>query len=515
MSFIPTERCNLANIRIIIDDPNTGTIITVPDAPDNWEANRLVQAIVNLLKLPQYSNGIPNRYGLVRVRNAQVLKHTDTLKGIGSAESEVYAILPEVEVLEYSQELLRDRFLRFPSFWELFFRLVLGIFFIVFSFPQSVMSLGKILGWSLVQNSGAIAQSVLNSLFGASDSTKTTTFNNLLLGLTVVLIVYFVLLTALALRHGRFYLFGLGILFLFVGAACLQLLAWVIYLLGWLLYIVIIILAFVFRILGIILGFLGHILGFLIRGVWWLLVTIFDFLIGSGWWLLALLLVGVGIYLAVRYRSAFFKAILWVLGTIGILAVIVGVVYGVVKLVQFLSPIIRPILEGLGSFFAIIFAFIGRVLGIVFLFLFYLLFGLLICNVVYGFGALLIDQFKGAWNSGNGKRGIILGSLSIGTSLALVLLESNLGGVDYFYPTVELQHFVITTFYQANPIFDISLTLLIVGVSMVGLLRNFAKLLRGPGWRQFQLALVLAVPILLVGVVLIAIMNWLKHYYES
>lgn len=178
----------MATIRIIIDDPNNGTKIAISDAPDDWEANQLVQALVNLL--PLYSGSTINRYRLVRVQNAKPLKDTDTLRSIGSAEDEVYAILPEAEVSEYIQELLRDRFLRVPSFWQIFFRLVVGIFFIVFSFPQSVMSLGKVLGWSLVRDAGIIAQSILNVLFGASDSSKTTIFNNLVVVLAAALVLY-------------------------------------------------------------------------------------------------------------------------------------------------------------------------------------------------------------------------------------------------------------------------------------------------------------------------------------
>jgi len=79
-----------------------------------------------------------------------MLKDADTLSGLGSAAGEVFAILPEAEVPEYIQELLRDRLFRIPSFWEIFFGLVVGVFFIVFSFPKPVMNLGKTLGWSLV-----------------------------------------------------------------------------------------------------------------------------------------------------------------------------------------------------------------------------------------------------------------------------------------------------------------------------------------------------------------------------
>lgn len=500
----------MATIRIVIDDLNNGRR-NVINVPDNLEANQLVPALVNQYKLPLRNGNTVIRYKLVRIQNGHIFKDTDTIKSVGSAADEAFALLTEEQILEYIRESQRDQLLRIPALKEILFGLLVGIFFITFNFPKGVTNLGNTLGWSLVQDSGVTAKSVLDGLFGASTNAQTASFNNLWLGLVGGLLVYLVVLASLSLRHRRFDLFGLGSLCLFIGTACLQLVTWLVYLIGWLLYIIFIILAWVIGKLGFLFAIIGRVLGSFFGDIRWLLANIFGFLFGSGWWLLALLLVVIGISLAVKYRTGLFKAILWVLAACGIVALTIGVIYLLIKLFQFLAPFIRPVLGAIGQFLAPIFAFIGRILGVIFQFLIYLFIGLFVGLVVYGLGSLLVDQFRGAWHSGNGRRGVIIGALSIGTSLALVLLESNLGNVVRFYPTEGLQHFVVGYLYQANPNFSIVITLLIVVVSIVGILRNLPILRRGPSLRQFQITMVMVVPIFVLLLVLIAFSHWTEN----
>ena len=131
------------------------------------------------------------------------------------------------------------------------------------------------------------------------------------------------------------------------------------------------------------------------------------------------------------------------------------------------------------------FALLGRIFAVVFRFLIYALIGYLIGGIIFGLGALLLDQFKGAWSSGNGRRGVIMGSLAIGISIALILVESDL-----------LQHCDILSacccsvlsanLYEGSPIFDLLIALVVVIISTLGLLRNLRKLREEPKLEEFQ-----------------------------
>lgn len=379
-----------------------------------------------------------------------------------------------------------------PSIRIIIFSLVVGIFYITLSFSSGLTRLGNNLGWSWVHDSVAPAKYITAGLFGTSPSTQMTIFNNLYSSLVLALSAYLVSLALLSLRHRRFDLISSGFVFLIVGTAILQLVAWALYIiitiLGWILQIV----AFLFAALAIFFGFIVGKLGIFFGFIIGKLGIFFSFIFASAWWLFALLLIVVGIWLAAKYRTRLLKAILSVLVPIGIVALVIGVIYLLVKLIQFLSPM---------------FMFIGKILAVVIHFLFYVLIVLFVGYLVFGIGFLLIDQFKGAWKAGNGRRGVIIGSLAIGTSLALILLQSNLGDVARFYPG-SLPSFVAYNLTQISPPnFDIVITLLIVGVSIVGVLRNLPKFDIEPHFEEFRSAMVFAIPVVLLSVILIGFLG--------
>jgi hypothetical protein len=78
-----------------------------------------------------------------------------------------------------------------------------------------------------------------------------------------------------------------------------------------------------------------------------------------------------------------------------------------------------------------------------------------------------------------------VGSLAIGISLALVLVESNQYNAVAFFPAA-FGAFIAANLYQSSPIVDALLALLILGVSTLGLVRNLPRLQPGPGLRKFQ-----------------------------
>src|SRR5205807_1534789 len=102
-----------------------------------------------------------------------------------------------------------------------------------------------------------------------------------------------------------------------------------------------------------------------------------------------------------------------------------GAFYLLVKLFQFLSPYLRPI-----------FAAIQNIIGVIFHFLLIIVAYLSAAFVVYGLGALLVDQFRGALKAGSERLGTIFGSLAIGTSIALILVQTNLYNIYHLFPPV-------------------------------------------------------------------------------
>jgi hypothetical protein len=359
--------------------------------------------------------------------------------------------------------------------------LIVGIFYLTLSFSTGLTRLGKNLGWSWVSAGVAPAKSITAGLFSTTSSVQTTIFNNLWSGLIVAVLAYLVSLALLSVRHQRFDLVSSGFLFLIVGTAILQLVAWFFYIIFIVITWILLVLGFLFAKLGIFVGFIAGELG-----------IFFSFIFHSAWWLFVLLLVVIGIWLAVKYREQILEVIMSVLIPIGVIALVIGGVYLLVKLLQFLVPI---------------FVSIGKLLAVIIYFLYYVLIVLFLGYIVFGIGFLLVDQFKGAWKAGNGRRGVIVGSLAIGTSIALILVQSNLGNVAGFYPVV-LQSFVVYNLKQISPPnFDISITLLIVGVSIVGVLRNLPYFREEPRFEEFRSALVFAVPLVLISLVLIAFLG--------
>ncbi len=374
----------------------------------------------------------------------------------------------------------------FPSIGEIFFGLLAGIFFIAFSFPTGLMKLGKALGWSWVQQAGATSQTILNGLFGSSSIVRLSSFNNLWLCLGLGVMLYLAALASLSLKHQRFDLVGSGFLFLFVGIAFLHLLVWVAFISVIAFLFVLTVLGWIFQFLGFLITKLGAFLGF-IAGV---LGGFFRFIFGSAWWVFALLLVVLVLYLAVKHRKVLFNGILWVLGISGI----VGVCYLLVKLYQFLLPYLRPI-----------FASIQHIVGVIIHFLLILLFYLFVGFVVYGLGSLLLDQFRGAWKAGNGIFGVMLGSLAVGTSLALILLQTNLYNIYNLFPPIFRDFATMYLHQSSPPLFDTIIALLVLGVSLIGVLRNLPQLQKGPDLGEFQSTMVWSVIGVGVSVAVIAV----------
>lgn len=410
-----------------------------------------------------------------------------------------------------------------PSPWELALGLLGGVAFLAFNFPAIVSNIGQRVGVPMVRDLGTTARAQLFHAFGALPGQQIVSFHNLWSGFLIGVGVYLGALALLSLRHWRLDLFGLGVAALVVGAASLHVLAWAGAVLWWLLGVVAAILGWLFGVLALVLGWLFSVIGAVIG---WLTQVIGAFLgflgelIGrlialilqySVWAVLLLLLLAGLIYLAVRYRHVVLEILQAVARTLLIAALLAGAGFLLLKLGQLLLPVLIAFFDLLGRLFAALIhllapllSFLASMTGLLIRVLFYVFVALIVGWIVYGLGAFLLDQVKGGWNSGNGRRGVILGSLAIGTAVSLILMETNLyGAVSYFPGAVA--NLILTNLHQSTPIVDVLFAFLVLAISILGLLRNVPRLLQEPGLAQFRTALVMCGVGLIVGVVFVAL----------
>ena len=379
-----------------------------------------------------------------------------------------------------------DDGLRIPSFPQILAGLFVGILFIAFNFPIGLTKLGAAIGVPLVGEVGTTAESAVVRLSGATVIAQNVSFQALWSKLVILVLAYLAALLFLSLRHLRLDLFGVGASSLAVGTGFLHLLAWTGLLLGlllvllatilvWVLHLIGVVLLWIFQVLGAVFGFIGMVIG-----------NFIAFLISSGWWiavvaLLAILL----IVFIVRNRENLLEFLKVVLLPTGIFIV---AAFLLIKLAEWLGPLIARLFQWLAPFFALL----GRIIAVIYRIIAYVVLASAILFIIYGFGAILLDQVRGAWQSGNGRRGVILGSLAVGISLSLILVESNLYNVDAYFPSV-FSDFVTTYLHYGAPIIDVLTAILIVGIAIIGILRNVPKLLQGPGLGEFQTSLVLVI----------------------
>ena len=382
--------------------------------------------------------------------------------------------------------------LEFPSFGQLVSGVIVGVIFIAFSIPSALVRFGDNLGWAWVSAIGSTAGGILDDVAGSTASSHYLRFGYLWSVLLVGLVAYLAALALLAIRHQQLDLFVAGAVSLAIGTAILNLFAWLVYLFVLLIILIAIVVGWILGVLGIILKavftFVLFLSGFVVKFfvfIWGLLVAFWAFLISSPWWILAALLVlALIVFLAVRYREALVAMIQIVVWS--------AVIVGGLLLVRWLIIVLEPLWAFLGRILAVIFQFLGVIFRFLAFILGYVVVGLVVGYVVYGIGAWVMDLFRAAWKSGNGRRGVIIGALAIGMALAFILLETNLYHTDSFpfypLPALTAVHF----FHQISPVFDIIVALLVVAVSILGVLRNLGKLQEEPDWMEFQSAMVMA-----------------------
>lgn len=213
--------------------------------------------------------------------------------------------------------------------------------------------------------------------------------------------LYLAMMLILALARRKIALAGQGLLSFITGVLILPLLGWCVLLLYWMLWVVLKVVGFVFYIIGI----------------------IFNFLLSLMHYLWPVLLAAIIISLIVwAWKARAFKG----------LAILVGLG----ALFYFLWPYLRnfylsyilPVLQWIGHIFAVIFGWLVSVLAFLIKWIAALFLVIAACIMVLSglacIGYFIVDQFRTAWECGSSRKGVILGSLSVGVSLSLIFIVS-------------------------------------------------------------------------------------------
>ncbi|HET9110436.1 MAG TPA: hypothetical protein VFN78_06410 [Ktedonobacterales bacterium] len=406
--------------------------------------------------------------------------------------------------------------LRAPSLGELFWGILFGSLFISLSIPNVLAHWGASLGWSWLQLIGTGANQAIDSLAGVSPDQQFLSFEGLWITVLKALAVYLAALMLLSLRYLRFDLFFSGGLSLLLGTASLNIVAWVVYLLILIVRVILFVLGYILAVLififSKIFAFFGYVLSEFFQFLMFLISKLYQFVVflfSTPWWIIVILALVVALALAIRHRTEMRTVIVRILQVCGF----VIAAYLLYKLVQLLTPFFSFLLSLVARFFGFLAALLApifRFLGMVFVFLIGLVIILvkvgLVGYVLYAIGAWVLDLFQGAWKSGNERRGVIIGALSIGTALALVLLESNLYQLAAFpYYPAAVATFIATYLHHTTPVFDLLMTLLIIGVCILGVLRNIPRLQKEPEWTEFRSAINMAIFGIIIGVILLVL----------
>ncbi|WP_143229843.1 hypothetical protein [Actinophytocola xanthii] len=263
-------------------------------------------------------------------------------------------------------------------------------------------------------------------------------FSLLLDWIGFALVGYVGALLLLALRHRQPGLFGWGAATLTLAATSLHIFAW----LGFIAYHAVRLFLAIFRTIT--------------EFFRWILTPVVDFVVfttsGDLGWLTLSALVILFTWLTVRFGTAFLRFAAVAAGSI---ALFVGIVIGSAYLLGMVPP----------TFWEIALT----IVTVVALWLFWLF---LLATV----GQLFLDQLRGTVQAGSGQRGIIMGAISVGSALALLMLLGNAYNAYDFYPC-SVAEWAGSTVQGANaPQFDAAVALVVIGFSGLAVLTSLVRL---------------------------------------
>lgn len=370
----------------------------------------------------------------------------------------------------------------------LIFSLLIGVVYIVLTLPRGTLRLAQQQDWPWLADFARWGLDV-NALF----SQTLPSFGELMLYLIYGMGLYLAVLMLLAIRHRQLGLFGWGLFSLAISICIFHLVAWA----G---YIIVRVIGFVLWLIGVITRFLAGLVGPILRFLRDAALVIIDAIyrffesfLGDLWWIGALVLLFGLVFIVLKFWSSFVDALKGAFGCVVGLAIFAGVIYLLVLLWRVIGDVILAIL----SFLARVLAFLGRILSVVAL-------GLVVLIAIATVGQLLLDQLKGALSAGNRRRGVIIGAIAIGSSIAILLLVSNIYDTDFLLPAT-IARFCLDFLHQQAPTLDALICLAIVGLSVIGVIRNLPRLRTEPSLDEFGKSLVYTAAGVLVAGALAAI----------
>lgn len=346
------------------------------------------------------------------------------------------------------------------SFANIILSLLLGVAYLELTLPHTTLHLATDRGWNSVAAVAQWSVGVNDRLAAAVPS-----FPDLLLYILYGVFVYAGCLLLLALRYGHLDFFGWGIGTLMISTAVFHLIAWggfvVVKLWG--------VSRLVFAWIG---GAFIWLLTLAVAVIVYI-VEVLMRLLGGYWWVAAVLLLGLLLIVAAKRGSEVLQAVL------AIAAVILASL-GIGFVLRFLGRFLEPVLIWIANAFRYLF----HLIGLLFL-------GLGVLLAIATVGQLLLDQFRSALTAGKRRIGVIIGSMAIGTSLAIVLVISNSYGVNGAFPS-PVANTVAGYVHHTAPLLDALITLALLALSVISVLRNVASLGEEPRFEEFARSLVYA-----------------------
>ncbi|WIX92121.1 hypothetical protein [Amycolatopsis sp. DG1A-15b] len=324
---------------------------------------------------------------------------------------------------------------------RLVFALAVGAVFLVASLPKRTDALSRSEDWAWLAEPAGASKWLDTTLAGLPD---------LLVWLGYALLAYLGALLLISLRHWKPGLFLIGVV-VTAGTAALP------HLLGYVGFVVFHVGAFVVFVFAAVFGFFGD-----------LAHAVLNFLhfVFTSWWSVVPAIIVVGVL--VLWRRAAKQWVKPALIGLGLLA-------GAVVVFGGLGLLLRLIPE---SFWATVATVVGL-----------LLVGLAVATV----GQLFVDQLRSTVIAGSGRRGVVMGAIAVGSALAMLMLIGNILDAYSWYPDAMAAWLHVHLQNDGAPNLDISIALVVVSLSALGVISNLGRLKPEPDLAEFRRSIVYAI----------------------
>jgi hypothetical protein len=368
---------------------------------------------------------------------------------------------------------------RTNPFTVLLLGLTVGSVYLVLTLPKILVIVGTGRGWAMTTALGRWGLE-----FNERLAARVPAFPALLQCIFWMVLFYLVSLLVLALRHDSLPLFRVGALTLVCSIPMF-------YLLSWGGYVAVMVLVAIRWTIGAIAGVVGWIFGgifsflskIIVAVAMWIHGLLYQ-LLGEQWWLVLACVAAIALAVLLRRQTDWVAA--KALGLLLLGTTAAGfVVYVLYWLWTLIAPWVMPVLR-----------FIAGIAVVIATLLLKLIAGLGVLLALAAIGQLLVDQIRGALSAGRRGRGVVIGALAIGSSIAILLLVSNVHDVNVGLPAFVMM-FASEYLHQPSPMLDALIAFGITALSVVGIWRNMPALGEEPTTDEFRTGLVLAV----VGVV--------------